>query len=113
MQDDTRYREPDSLFEHFIIVGLHSDTNLKPVEDAFAQRKMWDLEMAKPGYKDYKTLQKRWPKIPALEPQVECGLVAIFLCSFLFRGGGWVSLMHIFSGLEVLIASICMVPFER
>ncbi|XP_042509059.1 uncharacterized protein LOC122084685 isoform X2 [Macadamia integrifolia] len=65
--DHKKYKEPTSLFEHFLIVGLHSDANLDAVEDAFAKRKIWESEMAK---SDLKKLQYRGPSIPTFEPQI-------------------------------------------
>lgn len=63
---------PTSLFEHFIIAGLHSDANLEVVEDAFVRRKKWESEMAKSELIDSKLLQNRGPSFPTLEPQVKC-----------------------------------------
>lgn len=68
--DRIKYKEPTSLFEHFIIVGLHPDTNLKIVEDAFAKRKKWELEMANSEIIDYQMLQHPEPSVPILEPQI-------------------------------------------
>lgn len=65
-----KYKEPTSLFEHFIIAGLHPDANLEVVEDAFAKRKKWELEMANSEILDVKMLQHRGPSIPTLEPQI-------------------------------------------
>ncbi|XP_062148406.1 uncharacterized protein LOC133857238 isoform X1 [Alnus glutinosa] len=65
-----KYKEPTSLFEHFIIAGLHPDANLEVVEDAFATRKKWELEMANSEILDVKMLQHRGPSIPTLEPQI-------------------------------------------
>ena len=72
MQGHVKYKEPTSLFEHFIIAGLHPDANLEVVEDAFARRKKWELEMANSEILDVKMLQHREPSIPTLEPQVDC-----------------------------------------
>ncbi|KAF9610657.1 hypothetical protein IFM89_023913 [Coptis chinensis] len=68
--DFLNYKEPTSIFEHFVIVGLPSDTNLKAVEDAFAKKKTWELQMAKCETFDTKTLQYRGPSYPMLEPQI-------------------------------------------
>ncbi|KAJ4968036.1 hypothetical protein NE237_014737 [Protea cynaroides] len=68
--DCKRYKEPTSLFEHFLIVGLHSDANLEGVEDAFAKRKIWELEMAKSEIMDLKMIQHRGPPIPTFDPQI-------------------------------------------
>ncbi|KAL4596655.1 hypothetical protein ACB092_12G178600 [Castanea dentata] len=68
--DLTKYKEPTSLFEHFIVVGLHPDANLEIVEDAFAKRKKWELQMANSEILEFKMLQHRAPSIPTLEPQI-------------------------------------------
>ncbi|XP_010264819.1 PREDICTED: uncharacterized protein LOC104602732 isoform X2 [Nelumbo nucifera] len=89
-----RYMEPTSLFEHFVIVGLHPDANLEAVENAFAKRKTWELEMAKSEI-DLKMLQYRGPSIPTLEPQIlfkyptgkKLALQPKDLPSFCFPGG--------------------------
>lgn len=67
MQDHKNYKEPTSLFEHFIIVGLHPDANLEVVEDAFSKRKRWELQVAQS-----ELLDKQGKTIPTLEPQVVC-----------------------------------------
>ncbi|KAK3007564.1 hypothetical protein RJ639_014410 [Escallonia herrerae] len=64
-----RYKEPTSLFEHFIIAGLHPDTNLEVVEDAFARRKNWELQVENSGDKDTRLLQYQGPSLPTLEAQ--------------------------------------------
>ncbi|KAG2719371.1 hypothetical protein I3760_03G263500 [Carya illinoinensis] len=69
-QDHKKYKEPMSLFENFIIVGLHPDANLEVVEDAFAKKKKWKSELAKSEILDFKMLQHQEPSIPTLEPQV-------------------------------------------
>ncbi|KAG5043648.1 hypothetical protein JHK87_007563 [Glycine soja] len=66
--DCVNYKEPESLFEHFVIVGLHPDANLEAVEHAFARRKKWEKE--KPASLDYKMLQQQRPPEPTLEPQL-------------------------------------------
>lgn len=68
---DRKQHEPTSLFEQFFIVGLRSDANLEATEDAFAQRKIWESEMAKSEILDLRTLQYHGPPLPRLEPQVE------------------------------------------
>ena len=65
------FKEPTSLFEHFVIVGLHPDANLEVVEDAFAKKKKWERkEMEKSEFVDFKKLQQQGPPVPTLEPQV-------------------------------------------
>lgn len=69
MQDQEKYKEPTSLFEHFIIVGIHPDANLEIVEDAFAKRKKWEVQMEKYEMIDVKLLL---PSFSTMEPQVDC-----------------------------------------
>ncbi|KAK4761765.1 hypothetical protein SAY87_029649 [Trapa incisa] len=68
--DNSKYKEPTALFEHFIIAGLHSDTNLEVVEDSFARRKRWEYEMSKSELLDFKPIPYRGPAPPVLEPQI-------------------------------------------
>ncbi|XP_021279509.1 uncharacterized protein LOC110413126 isoform X3 [Herrania umbratica] len=68
--DQIKYEEPKSIFEHFIIVGIHPDANLGAVEEAFAKRKKWEMEMTKSGIVDLKMLQHRGPPLPTFEPQI-------------------------------------------
>ncbi|XP_010415945.1 PREDICTED: uncharacterized protein LOC104701884 [Camelina sativa] len=68
--DQGKVKEPTSLFEHFIIVGLHPETNLKPVEEAFRRRKKWEMEMSRYEVADYRILRHRGPQFPILEPQI-------------------------------------------
>ncbi|ESQ50402.1 hypothetical protein EUTSA_v10001892mg [Eutrema salsugineum] len=68
--DQTKSKEPTSLFEHFIIVGLHPETDLKPVEEAFRRRKKWEMEMSRYEVADYRILRHRGPQFPILEPQI-------------------------------------------
>uniref|UniRef100_A0A5B7BMW8 UDENN domain-containing protein n=1 Tax=Davidia involucrata TaxID=16924 RepID=A0A5B7BMW8_DAVIN len=68
--DHKKYKEPTLLFEHFLIAGLHPYANLDVVEDAFAKRKKWELEMEKSEMIDFKMLQHRGPSLPTLEPQI-------------------------------------------
>lgn len=58
LQEHIKYKKPTSLFEHFIIAGLHPDANLEVVEDAFVKNKKWQSEMPS--------------SVPTLEPQVDC-----------------------------------------
>ncbi|KAK7245288.1 hypothetical protein RIF29_40127 [Crotalaria pallida] len=64
------YKDPTSLFEHFVIVGLHPDANLEVVEDAFARKKQWEKVKEKSEYVDYRSLQRQRPLEPTLEPQI-------------------------------------------
>ncbi|KAG2713742.1 hypothetical protein I3760_04G189500 [Carya illinoinensis] len=65
-----KYKKPTSLFEHFIIAGLHPDANLEVVEDAFVKNKKWESEMANSELLDFKMLHPRASSVPTLEPQV-------------------------------------------
>ncbi|KAK9944955.1 hypothetical protein M0R45_010495 [Rubus argutus] len=58
------YKEPTSLFEHFIIAGLHPDTNLENAEATFIKRKRWETDMINSGITDLKLLQQKGPPIP-------------------------------------------------
>ncbi|KAK1266043.1 hypothetical protein QJS04_geneDACA000141 [Acorus gramineus] len=69
-RDCKQHKEPTSLFEHFIIVGLHSSTNVEAIEDAYVQRKRWESEMAKSDILDLRKFQYQAPPLPTLEPQV-------------------------------------------
>ncbi|KAK7284179.1 hypothetical protein RJT34_18920 [Clitoria ternatea] len=64
------YTEPTSLFEHFMIVGLHPDANLEVVEHAFAKRKIWEKQKEKSEFPDNKMQQQERPPEPILEPQI-------------------------------------------
>ncbi|XP_059626112.1 uncharacterized protein LOC132269098 isoform X2 [Cornus florida] len=68
--DHKKYEEPTSLFEHFVIAGLHPDANLEVVEEAFAKRKKWEIAMEKSEMIDFRMLQYGGPSIPTLEPQI-------------------------------------------
>ncbi|KAJ4851345.1 hypothetical protein Tsubulata_005718 [Turnera subulata] len=61
--DTTKYKEPTSLFEHFVIAGLHPYANLEAVENAYARKKKWESE------RDFRKLQ-RGPSFPSMEPQI-------------------------------------------
>ncbi|XP_075507146.1 uncharacterized protein LOC142543650 isoform X1 [Primulina tabacum] len=66
--DREKYKEPTSLFEHFIVAGLHPDANLGVVEDAFIRKKKW--EKARAEMLSLKTPPYQQPTLPKLEPQV-------------------------------------------
>ncbi|XP_058005811.1 uncharacterized protein LOC110660094 isoform X3 [Hevea brasiliensis] len=68
--DHTKFKAPTSLFEHFVIVGLHPDANLEAVEDVFARRKKWEFEASKSDTIAYKRLQYQGPTFPSMEPQI-------------------------------------------
>ncbi|KAL2470591.1 DENN (AEX-3) domain-containing protein [Abeliophyllum distichum] len=93
--DLEKYKEPTSLFEHFIIAGLQPDANLEIVEDAFVKKKKWEQEMARTEMFDFNMLQYRRPTLPTLEPQVlfkyplgkKLALRPKDLAAFCFPGG--------------------------
>ncbi|KAI3526544.1 hypothetical protein L1887_05801 [Cichorium endivia] len=66
----TKYQDPSSLFEHFLIVGVHPNANLEPVEDAFAHRKIWEVKADKTDLMDLKVMQFRSPPSVTMEPQI-------------------------------------------
>ena len=69
VQDNRQHEEPTSLFEHFLIVGLHSCANVQVIEDAFARRKNWESEPANSEIVDLRKIEYHG-RPPALEPQV-------------------------------------------
>ncbi|XP_050208072.1 uncharacterized protein LOC126657431 [Mercurialis annua] len=68
--DIKKLKDPTSLFEQFVIMGLHHDANLEAVEDVFARRKKWEFEVAKSDMIAYRTRQSRGPTYPSMEPQI-------------------------------------------
>ncbi|XP_061341496.1 uncharacterized protein LOC133287828 [Gastrolobium bilobum] len=68
--DCLNYKEPTSLFEHFVIVGLPPDANLDVVEHAFVRRKKWEKEKENSEILYYKMLQQQRLPEPTLEPQI-------------------------------------------
>ncbi|KAI4349327.1 hypothetical protein L6164_009929 [Bauhinia variegata] len=68
--DRVNYKEPTALFEHMVIVGLHPNANLETVELSFAKRKMWQKEMEKSEFLDFRKLEQQGPPAPILEPQI-------------------------------------------
>ncbi|KAA3459513.1 DENN domain-containing 5B [Gossypium australe] len=68
--DKFGYEQPTSIFEHFIIAGVHPDTDLGTVEEAFGKRKKWETDMKRSGMIDVKMLQNHGPPLPIFEPQI-------------------------------------------
>lgn len=68
--DRKQHKEPTSLVEHFLIVGLHSYVNIAPIEDAFVRRKIWESEVAKSEILDLRKIQHRAPPLPTMDPQI-------------------------------------------
>ncbi|KAE9585516.1 hypothetical protein Lalb_Chr25g0289771 [Lupinus albus] len=66
--DRVDYKKPTSLFEHFVIVGLHPDVNLEAVE--FARSKKWEKEKENSEHVDYRMLQRQRLLETTSEPQV-------------------------------------------
>lgn len=69
------------------------------MEDAFAKRKKWELEMANSEILDVKMLQHRGPSIPTLEPQVDSMTKSFpgLFCSYFQQYITWYLLGHIIS----------------
>ncbi|KAE8703993.1 Detected protein of confused Function [Hibiscus syriacus] len=65
-----KYELPTSIFEHFIIAGIHPDTDLGSVEETFVKRKKWEADMKRSGMIDLKMLQTHGPPVPIFEPQI-------------------------------------------
>lgn len=53
-------------------MGIHPDANLEIVEDAFAKRKKWELDMKQYEMTDLELLQHRGASFSTMEPQVDC-----------------------------------------
>ncbi|ESW34620.1 hypothetical protein PHAVU_001G167000 [Phaseolus vulgaris] len=68
--DCVHNKEPTSLFEHFMIVGLHPDSNLEAVEHSFARKKKWEKEKGKPEFRDCRKPEQQKLPEPTLEPQL-------------------------------------------
>ncbi|GMI69265.1 hypothetical protein like AT2G20320 [Hibiscus trionum] len=65
-----KYEQPTSVFEQFIIAGIHPDIDLAFVEETFAKRKKWETDMRRSGMIDLKMLQNHGPPLPIFEPQI-------------------------------------------
>ncbi|KAK8717923.1 hypothetical protein V6N13_045173 [Hibiscus sabdariffa] len=65
-----RYEQPTSIFEQFIIAGIHPDIDIRSVEETFAKRKKWETDMRRSGIIDLKMLQNHGPPVPIFEPQI-------------------------------------------
>ncbi|KAI3667977.1 hypothetical protein L6452_43048 [Arctium lappa] len=70
--DITKYEDPSSLFEHFLIAGIHPKANLEPVEDAFARRKKMDTKVDPTELMDPQAVQFQSTPTPnvTMEPQI-------------------------------------------
>ncbi|XP_072987918.1 uncharacterized protein [Typha latifolia] len=68
-RDHKQHKEPTSLYEHFFVLGLHSYANVDLIEEAFAKRKAWELDVAKSEILDLRKIQYHG-HIPTLEPQI-------------------------------------------
>ncbi|KAK1380733.1 UDENN domain-containing protein [Heracleum sosnowskyi] len=65
---DLTYKEPSSIIEHFIISGLHPNSNLEVVETAYVRLKKWESLKENKEASDPKTKQQLEP--PSLEPEI-------------------------------------------
>lgn len=67
-------KEPTSIFEHFVVVGLHPSTNVEATEAAFARKKAWERELHDKVERLVGEVgtQKQAPPASTLEPQVLC-----------------------------------------
>ncbi|KAK8674410.1 hypothetical protein V6N13_112701 [Hibiscus sabdariffa] len=65
-----RYEQPTSIFEQFIIAGIHPDIDVRSVEETFAKRKKWETDMRRSGIIDLKMLRNHGPPVPIFEPQI-------------------------------------------
>ncbi|KAI7745594.1 hypothetical protein M8C21_029647, partial [Ambrosia artemisiifolia] len=65
--DTTKYQDTSTLFEHFLIAGIHPNANVEPVEDAFAKRKKWESKADKA---DIRIMRFLSPPVVMMEPQI-------------------------------------------
>ncbi|GJR81980.1 putative reverse transcriptase domain-containing protein [Tanacetum coccineum] len=95
IEDTAKYHDPTSLFEHFLIAGIHPNANLRPVEDAFATKKKWQAKFDKTDLMDLKVMQFRSPPSVMVEPQIlfkyppdkRLSMLLVDLTSFCFPEG--------------------------
>ncbi|GFQ08576.1 hypothetical protein PHJA_003001600 [Phtheirospermum japonicum] len=64
-----KYKDPTSLFEHFVIAGLGPDAKLQVVEDAFVKKKKWEHGIEKTEALEIHTPKHQRPTFPTLEPE--------------------------------------------
>jgi hypothetical protein len=63
-------KEPVSIFEHFVVVGLHPNSNVAATEAAFAKKKTWQRSVEKAEHLSGEVLKFKGPPVPALEAQL-------------------------------------------
>jgi hypothetical protein len=63
-------KEPVSIFEHFVVVGLHPNSNVAATEAAFAKKKTWQRNVEKAEHLSGEVLKFKGPPVPALEAQL-------------------------------------------
>ncbi|KAL0286999.1 UNVERIFIED_CONTAM: hypothetical protein Sangu_2710900 [Sesamum angustifolium] len=93
--DPDKFKEPTSLFEHFVIAGLRPDASPEVFEVVSARKKTWEEGIARSGMLDLDIRQFEQPPLPTLEPQVlfkypsgeKLGLQLKDLAAFCFPGG--------------------------
>ncbi|KAE8686060.1 hypothetical protein F3Y22_tig00111086pilonHSYRG00004 [Hibiscus syriacus] len=89
------YEQPTSVFEHFIIAGIHPDTDLGSVAETTAKRKNWETDMKSSGMIDLKMIKSHGPPAPIFEPKIlfryppgkRLSMRLKDLASFCFPGG--------------------------
>ncbi|XP_039030840.1 uncharacterized protein LOC120165366 [Hibiscus syriacus] len=69
-KEKLKYEQPTSVFEHFIIAGIHPDTDLGSVQETTAKRKKWETDMKRSGMIDLKMIQNHGPPAPIFEPKI-------------------------------------------
>ncbi|XP_039021189.1 uncharacterized protein LOC120153272 isoform X2 [Hibiscus syriacus] len=69
-KEKLKYEQPTSVFEHFIIAGIHPDTELGSVAETTAKRKKWETDMKRSGMIDLKMIQNHGPPAPIFEPKI-------------------------------------------
>ncbi|MED6147252.1 hypothetical protein PIB30_042351 [Stylosanthes scabra] len=114
--DCENYKEPNLLFEHFVIVGLHPDAKLDAVEHAFARRKRWQIENEKYECEDYEAPKRDSTLEPQLlfnyPPGKQLTVPLKELCSFCFPEGVKVCLKAICISLDLSNATFQIVYYS-
>ncbi|KAG9447671.1 hypothetical protein H6P81_013799 [Aristolochia fimbriata] len=64
-----QHKEPSTMFEQFLIVGLPADANVETIEHVCGRRKTWHKH-SKSELIDFRNLKYRGPPLPTLEPEI-------------------------------------------